>query len=77
MNPLFSIRRDFVRSQGIASGMVLSGIGTRPEMMLKSPPGSMGSTFGANAGESGGERILIGITLPSSPTSGYYSAICI
>ena len=45
-----------VFAKGIASGMVLSGIGTRPDMMLKSPPGSMGSTFGANAGEPRRER---------------------
>lgn len=38
-----------VFAKGIASGMVLSGIGTKPHMMLKSPPGSMGGTYGANA----------------------------
>jgi len=38
-----------VFAKGIASGMVLSGIGTKPHMMLKSPAGSMGGTYGANA----------------------------
>ena len=38
-----------VFAKGIASGMVISGIATRKEYMLKSPPGSMGGTFGANA----------------------------
>jgi 4-aminobutyrate aminotransferase len=38
-----------VFAKGIASGMVLSGIAARGGMMAKSPPGSMGGTFGANA----------------------------
>lgn len=38
-----------VFAKGIASGMVLSGIAARGSMMAKSPPGSMGGTFGANA----------------------------
>ena len=38
-----------VFAKGIASGVPLSGIATRPGMMLKSPPGSMGGTFGCTA----------------------------
>jgi len=38
-----------VFAKGIASGVPLSGIATRPGMMLKSPSGSMGGTFGATA----------------------------
>lgn len=38
-----------VFAKGIASGMPLSGIATRGNMMLKSPPGSMGGTYGPNA----------------------------
>lgn len=36
-------------AKGIASGMPLSGIATRPHLMDRSPPGSMGGTYGANA----------------------------
>lgn len=38
-----------VFAKGIASGMPLSGIAARGEYMKKSPPGSMGGTYGANA----------------------------
>jgi 4-aminobutyrate aminotransferase len=38
-----------VFAKGIASGIPLSGIATRGDMMRKSPPGSMGGTYGANA----------------------------
>lgn len=38
-----------VFAKGIASGMPLSGIATRTEYMMKSPPSSMGGTYGANA----------------------------
>jgi 4-aminobutyrate aminotransferase len=38
-----------VFAKGIASGIPLSGIATRGHMMKKSPPGSMGGTYGANA----------------------------
>jgi 4-aminobutyrate aminotransferase len=38
-----------VFAKGIASGVPLSGIATRPGMMLKSPSGSMGGTYGATA----------------------------
>jgi len=38
-----------VFAKGIASGVPLSGIATRADRMLKSPPGSMGGTFGATA----------------------------
>lgn len=36
-------------AKAIASGVPLSGIMTRPGMMAKSPPGSMGGTYGATA----------------------------
>lgn len=36
-------------AKGIASGMPLSGIAARGNMMKKSPPSSMGGTYGANA----------------------------
>ena len=36
-------------AKAIASGVPLSGIMARPGMMLKSPPGSMGGTYGATA----------------------------
>lgn len=39
----------FVFAKGIASGIPLSGIATRPQYMHKSPPGSMGGTYGATA----------------------------
>jgi len=38
-----------VFAKGIASGLPLSGIMARPGSMQKSPPGSMGGTFGATA----------------------------
>jgi len=38
-----------VFAKAIASGVPLSGIMTRPHYMKKSPPGSMGGTFGATA----------------------------
>ena len=38
-----------VFAKAIASGVPLSGIMTRPGLMLKSPPGSMGGTYGATA----------------------------
>jgi len=38
-----------VFAKGIASGLPLSGIAARGDMMKKSPPSSMGGTFGANA----------------------------
>lgn len=38
-----------VFAKGIASGIPLSGIATRGGMMKKSPSGSMGGTYGANA----------------------------
>jgi 4-aminobutyrate aminotransferase len=38
-----------VFAKGIASGVPLSGIATKPGYMLKSPPGSMGGTYGATA----------------------------
>ena len=38
-----------VFAKAIASGVPLSGIMTKPHMMLKSPPGSMGGTYGATA----------------------------
>jgi 4-aminobutyrate aminotransferase len=38
-----------VFAKGIASGVPLSGIATKPKYMLKSPPGSMGGTYGATA----------------------------
>ena len=38
-----------VFAKGIASGVPLSGIATRPGFMHKSPSGSMGGTFGATA----------------------------
>ena len=38
-----------VFKKGIASGVPLSGIATRPGFMHKSPAGSMGGTFGATA----------------------------
>ena len=38
-----------VFAKGIASGMPLSGIAARAGLMDKSPPGSMGGTYGANA----------------------------
>lgn len=36
-------------AKGIASGMPLSGIAAKTEFMKKSPPGSMGGTYGCNA----------------------------
>jgi 4-aminobutyrate aminotransferase len=38
-----------VFAKAIASGVPLSGIATRPGYMMKSPPGSMGGTYGATA----------------------------
>lgn len=38
-----------VFAKAIASGVPLSGIMTRPGLMQKSPPGSMGGTYGATA----------------------------
>ena len=38
-----------VFAKGIASGMPLAGIAVREGLMDKSPPGSMGGTYGANA----------------------------
>lgn len=38
-----------VFAKGIASGLPLSGIATRGDMMKKSPAGTMGGTFGATA----------------------------
>ena len=38
-----------VFAKGIASGMPLSGIAARDGLMDKSPPGTMGGTYGANA----------------------------
>jgi 4-aminobutyrate aminotransferase len=38
-----------VFAKAIASGVPLSGIMTRPSLMHKSPPGSMGGTYGATA----------------------------
>jgi 4-aminobutyrate aminotransferase len=38
-----------VFAKAIASGVPLSGIATKPQYMQKSPPGSMGGTFGCTA----------------------------
>lgn len=38
-----------VFAKAIASGVPLSGIATKPHFMMKSPPGSMGGTFGCTA----------------------------